>query len=164
MTISQFLDFMGEDDGFDSPLMPSRAYPDGKSYHISSPDAETGLRLNALAEITLKMNKGVEVSEFDVQRLRMDDRQEQEFAGEVLGNDVLDQMLADGCKWEHIRRLTQYAFTYFGVSPEAAENAAKQGLFSGKAPRQNRQQRRSGEAKSARQGSGGSKKAPKKSR
>jgi len=148
MTVSAFLDFMSEEDGFNSPPMPSVKYPQGKSYHVPSPDAETGLRLNALADVAMKLSKGFEVKEFDVQRLRMDDTEEKEFADQVLSPAVVTQMIDDGCRWEHVRRLTQYAFTYFGVSPEAAEKAAEAGMFSGKAPTPNRSQRRSG-AKSA---------------
>jgi len=144
MTVSSFLDFMSEEDGFKSPLMPSVKYPQGKSYHVPSPDAETGLRLNALADVAMKMSKGFEVKEFDIQRLRMDDTEEREFADQVLSAAVVQQMIEDGCRWEHVKRLTQYAFTYFGVSPEAAENAAKAGLFSGKAPAPNRAARRTG--------------------
>lgn len=157
--LGDFMDFM-EDDGFESPPMPSRAHPEGKVYRVPSPDAKVGLRLSALADLTLKMNRKQDVSEADIARLRLDDQEEIEFTEQVLSPELVAQMLADGVKWEHMKRLTMYAFTYFGVSKEAAENAAKNGAFSGKAVAPNRAARRSSGAKSAKsQGSGGSKKA-----
>lgn len=145
--LSNFLDFMDDSvdaDGFSSPPMPSAAYPDGHSYHIPSPDAEVGMRLNALADITLKQKRGLEVSEADIARLRLDGADEREFMAQVLTEDILEQMIADGVKWEHMRRLATYGFTYFAISPDAANEAAEAGLFSGKAlaPTGNRAARR----------------------
>jgi hypothetical protein len=133
------MDFMEDVDddasitGFSSPPMPSRAHPEGKQYRVPSPDAKTGLRLNALADLTMKQAKGVEFAESDVKRLRLDDKDEREFMGQVLSETLLEQMVDDGVKWEHLRRLGMYAFVYFGVSKEAADHAAENGLFSGKA-------------------------------
>lgn len=135
--LSQFLDFMDEADdgvtsGFDSPPMPSIAHPRGKQYRVPSPDAKTGLRLNALADMTLKQSRGIELSDIDVKRLRLDDKDEREFLSQVLGAELLEEMVSDGVKWEHLRRLAMYGFVYFGVSAEAADQAAANGLFSGK--------------------------------
>ncbi len=146
--LGQFLDFMEDEDGFNSPPMPSRAHPEGRQYRVASPDAKTGLRLNALADIMVKREMKVEVKERDVARLRMDDAEEEEFVRQVLGADrtdgsnALDEMIADGCKWEHIKRMSQYAFTYFGVSKEAADEAVKNGLLRGKIEAPNRAARR----------------------
>lgn len=136
--LSQFLDFMDEADegvtsGFDSPPMPSVAHPRGKQYRVPSPDAKTGLRLNALADMTLKQSRGLELSDVDVKRLRLDDKDEREFLAQVLTPELLEQMIDDGVRWEHLRRLAMYGFVYFGVSAEAADQAAANGLFSGKA-------------------------------
>lgn len=160
--LSEFLDFMdeaddGHSDGFTSPKMPSRAYPEGKQYHVPSPDAETGLRLNALADITLKSKRGQEVSEADVRRLRIADSEEREFLEQVLSTELVAELIADGVKWEHMKRLSMFAFTYFAVSPEAAENAAKNGLFSGKALPPNRAARRKKTSSGTASGSRGSK-------
>ncbi|WNM65424.1 tail assembly chaperone [Microbacterium phage Phonegingi] len=136
--LGQMLDFMEDEDGFKSPPMPSKTHPEGRQYQVASPDAMTGLRLNALADIMVKRENKMPVSDMDVARLRLDDKVEQEFVRSVLGaerNDggnALDEMVADGCKWEHIKRMSQYAFTYFAISPEAAVEAAKNGLLSGK--------------------------------
>ena len=142
-TLNDFLDFM-EDDGFDTSPIPSVKYPapEGKIYHVPSPNAETGLRLSALADLTIKMNKGIEISEADMRRMRLDDKQELEFTEQVLSKPLVDEMLADGVKWEHLKRLTAYAFTYFAVSPQAAMDAAREGAFNPKAVTPNRAQRR----------------------
>jgi len=156
------MDFM-EDDGFDSPPMPSKTYPEGHVYRIPSPDAETGLRLSAVADLSMKQSKGFELSEGDVKRLRLNDQEEREFIAQVLSPEVIDLMVADGVKWEHLKRLGIYAFTFFGVSREAADKAVEAGLFTGKELAPNRAQRRSKPAaKSARPASAGSKKASKK--
>jgi hypothetical protein len=155
------LDFMEDVDGFDTPLMPSTKHPKGKSYHVFSPDALTGMQLSAIVDITVKAQRGVEVSENDLRRLRVDDADEQEFIEKVLGKAVVDEMISDGCKWEHIKRLGLFAFTYFTISREAAEDAAKRGIFKGKAMEpQNRAARRStSKGTSTSSASGGSKKA-----
>lgn len=135
--LSNFVDFMDESDeargGFLSPLMPSPAYPAGKQYAVPSPDARVGLRLAALADLTLKQSRGATVTDADVKRLRLDDKDEREFLEQVLSNDIMQQMLDDGVKWAHLKRLAMYAFVFFAVSREAADKAAEDGLFSGKA-------------------------------
>lgn len=153
--LSSFMDFL-EDDGFDTPPMPSRAHPEGHVYRVPSPDAETGLRLSALADLTLKQSKGLEISENDVRRLRLNDQEEREFMAQLLTPELVAQMSDDGVKWEHMKRLSMYAFTYFAVSKDAADNAAANGLFSGKAPALNRAQTRA-KARSTRSGSAASK-------
>lgn len=156
--LSDFYDFL-DDDGIETPPVPSTTYPKGKAYVIPSPDALTGARLAALAELSAKMNKGVEVSERDVARLHLDDDEEREFAGQVLGT-ALAEMQDDGVSWVRIQRLTKFAFVYFAVGPEAAVKAAEAGAFSGKAPTPTRAQRRhpapTGAARKAPQGSTGS--------
>lgn len=161
--LSQFLDFMDEADegvtsGFDSPPMPSTKHPRGKQYRVPSPDAKTGLRLNALADMTLKQSRGIELSDIDVKRLRLDDKDEREFLAQVLTEKLLDEMVDDGVKWEHLRRLAMYGFVYFGVSAEAADQAAANGLFSGKAQAPTNRAARRANQKSTTSGSAGSKK------
>lgn len=143
--LSAALDFMEDEDGFLSPPMPSKAFPGGRQYRIASPDAKTGLRLNALADIMVKKEMGVAVAESDVARLRLNDDAEKEFVRQVLGaeytididgaqtvTNAVDLMVADGVKSEHLKRIAQYAYIYFGISKEAAEEARKNGLLSGK--------------------------------
>jgi hypothetical protein len=161
--LSKFLDFMDEvdeRDGFDSPPMPSPAHPEGKQYRVPSPDAKIGLRLNALADMTLKQSRGLDISETDVKRLRLDDKDEHEFLAQVLSQSLLDQMVEDGVKWEHLRRLAMYGFVYFAVSREAADQAAENGLFAGKALASTNRATRRGTKKTS-SGSSGSKKTKK---
>lgn len=157
--LSEFLDFMEEvapDDtpgatgaGFRSPPMPSPTHPEGVSYLIEAPSAVIGLKLAALADITIKASRGGEVTQVDVKRLRLDDQDETEFLEMCLGS-AYHQMLADDVRWPHMKRLGMYAFLFFGISEEAADAAAAKGLFSGKAPAPtNRAARRSGTKKTS---------------
>lgn len=131
-----------DDDTLTIPGIRSREFPDGKAYSIPSPDAETGMRLSVLAEIGTKIKQGVQVSDRDKMRLHFDDDEERDFAQQVLG-PVYEEMLADGVSWVRIQRVTQYAYVHFAFSPEAAQEAARRGVFAGKAPaRGNRAQRR----------------------
>lgn len=144
--LSQFMDFMEDEGGvggFDSPLMPSRSHPNGKSYHVPSPDAATGMWLSTLAELSMKAKQGGKLHEGDAERLKLDDEQEREFIPRVLSRPVFDEMVADGVRWEHMKRLSSFAFTYFAIGKDVATSAAEAGAFSGKvlAPA-NREQRR----------------------
>jgi len=130
-----------EDDGLTIPGVKSRAFPLGKTYTVASPDAETGAQLAGLAQIAVKVNRKVEVTERDIARLHLSDEQEREFAEKVLGA-TLAEMQADGVSWVRIQRIVQYAYTHFAFSPQAAEDAARKGVFSGKAPARNRAERR----------------------
>lgn len=130
-----------DEDGIVIPNIKSTKYPKGKTYTIPSPDVDTGIRLTGLAEIANKLNRKVEVSPRDVARLKLSDEEEREFSQQVLGS-AYEELLADGVSWVRVQRLTQYAFTYFAFSPEAAEKAAREGTFSGKAPARNRATRR----------------------
>lgn len=148
-----------DDDTLEIPGVKSRAHPEGKTYRIPSPDAETGMRLSALAEIAVKVNKSVAVNDRDVKRLQLDDTEEREFAQQVLGA-TYEELIADGVSWVRLQRITQFAYVHFAFSPEAAREAAERGVFAGKAPARNRAQRRakpsSGEAPKAPRASTGS--------
>jgi hypothetical protein len=114
-----------------------------RAYSIPAPDAETGLRYTALANIARKAAKGEEISDTDVQSLRLDDAEEKEFVNQILGDEVLAQMVEDNLPWPAITRTAQYAFTHFAVSADAARKAFEAGAFSGKAQMpQNRAARR----------------------
>lgn len=129
--LSELMDFL-EDDGFDTPKLPSRKFREGKSYHIPSPDAETGLFLSALIDLSFKQQSGIPISEEDTKRLTISNRDERDFSRRVLSDEVMDEMLADGVRWEHLKRITQYAFIYFAIGQEAADLAVQNGLFKGK--------------------------------
>jgi hypothetical protein len=140
--LHDFIDDAADDGGFWTPPVPSLAHPNGKQYRIPSPTALVGMRLTALADIAMKSNKGVEVAEADVMRLRISDEDERGFAEQVLGEEALEAMIADDVSWTHVKRITTFAFTYFAVSPESARKAAEAGLLSGKVQAPNRAQRR----------------------
>lgn len=152
------------DDGFDTPKIKSKKFPEGKVYHVSSPDAETGLRLEALANMAAVAAVGGPVSGERVNSLVMNDGEERSFMQQVLGA-TYQEMLDDGVPWVTMQRLNQYAFAYFAVSPQAANKGVEQGIFAGKAqgPEGNRAERRakakksSTGAKSAQPASGGGK-------
>lgn len=160
--LSTLLDFMEDidnDGGFDTPLMPSTKFPEGKKYRVPSPDAATGLRLAALADVTLKASQGGDLNERDARRLKLDDEEERDFIAQVLSQPCVDEMTSDGVKYEHMKRISQYAFLWFGVSREAAESAVERGLLAGKVLPLNRAQRRaSTKGSSTSSGSGASKK------
>jgi hypothetical protein len=143
-TFDGLMDFMEDDEaGFTTPPIPSREHPGGHQYKVPAPDAKTGLKLNALADIMLKQSKGIPVPEADIQRLHVSDEEERHFLEQVLGVEALNEMSEDGVQWPHIQRLGQYAFTYFAVSQDAAAQMVKDGLFKGKAmPAANRATRR----------------------
>ena len=104
-----------------------------RDYSIPAPDAETGLRYTALANVAKKAARGDDISETDLQALKLDDAEEREFSEQILGSEVLAQMVEDKLPWPAITRTAQYAFTHFAVSPEAARKAFEAGAFSGKA-------------------------------
>lgn len=128
---SPVFDFL-DDDGCVVPLVPSQKYPNGMTYTIPSPAAEDGIRFAALADLGLKVRRGLKVTEADRARLKFNDEEEHEFARDVLG-PVYQQMIDDGVSWVRMQRITQYAYTYFAIGPDAANDAAARGVFEGKA-------------------------------
>jgi len=126
-----------DDDALTIPHpIKSTKHPEGKVYSIPYPDAETGLRLTALAEIGRKVeqrrrgDRNVKISAAEAGRLVMDDKDEREFAMQVLG-ETYQELIDDGVRWPIIQRLVQYAYVYFAMGANAAENAARDGLFTG---------------------------------
>lgn len=120
-----------DDDSIRIPVpIPSRAHPEGKLYTVPSPDAETGVRLTALADIARKQQQGVRVSERDVARLHLNDEEEREFAQQVMGT-CYDEMMQDGVAWVTIQKVMNYAYIYFAMGRDVADKAAREGLFSG---------------------------------
>lgn len=143
--ISPYLGFLDEDD-LELPPIPSVKHPresGGKVYRVPLPDALVGARLAALGEIMVKQTKGIEITERDAKRLQLDDDEELVFQGSILG-PVKDEMVADGVKYEAIKRATNYAFVAFAFSEDAARQMAEDGRLTGKAVpvETNRQERR----------------------
>lgn len=119
-----------DDDGFDIPPIPSKAHPEGKGYHVPGPDAETGLWLAALAEISRRRAAKLPVPEADVARVVMDDAEELTFNERVLGT-AYTEMLADGVAWTRVQKLVAYAYIVWTFGKDAADNAARAGLLTG---------------------------------
>lgn len=122
MDLSQF-DAFFDDDALKLPPIKSKKYPAGKVYTVPSPDFETGAMLQKLASIAQRIQAGLPVSEDEARRLKFDDDQEVDLAKLLLG-DTLQEMKDDGVPWGPIRKVTQYAFTHYAISPEAAERLA----------------------------------------
>ena len=122
MDLSQFQDFF-DDDELKLPPIKSKKHPEGKVYTVPSPDFETGALLQKLANIAQRIQAGVPVSPTEAKSLKFDDDQEVDLAKMLLG-PTLEEMKADGVGWGPIRRVTQYAFTHYAISPEAAERFA----------------------------------------
>ncbi len=119
MDLSQF-DHWFDDDELKLPPIKSPKFPNGKRYTVASPDFETGAQLQKLASIAQRLSNGITVSKEEAEKLRFNDEEEVDLSKMLLGA-TLDEMLADGVPWGPIRKVTQYAFTYYAISPEAAE-------------------------------------------
>jgi hypothetical protein len=118
------LDLAGylDDDSIEVPGITSTKHHAGKTYRFASPDAKTGLRLAALADLGVKAHQGVDVG-VAASRLELDDDQELDLMRDVLGS-TLDEMVSDGVSWVRIQRLNQYLFIHFAMG----EQVAKKGL------------------------------------
>lgn len=138
-----------EEGGFDTPIpLASKSHPylkdddgrvqrdaqgrplGGKVYHVESPDAMTGARMSALADIAKATQSGGAVKPSDVAKLNMNDEEEREFGEQVLGR-TLAEMELDGVEWTIIQRMIQYGYIYFAMGADTAMKAAQEGLFSG---------------------------------
>lgn len=129
--LGRFLD----DDELVIPKVKSTKFPEGKDYHVPSPDAETGLWLSGLASLGARVANGdTKVTEEEMLSLQMNDKAERNFI-EVVLSTAYPEMVADGVSWVAIQRMSQYAFAYFAISPQAAAEGVKSGAFSGKAPK-----------------------------
>lgn len=128
-----------------------------RDYVVPAPDVDTGLRYTALANVAIKVNKGIDVSKEEMQSLNLEGAEERAFVHQILSDEVVAQMAKDKLPWPAVVRTASYAYTHFAVSPEAAKKAFEAGVFSGKAQgATNRAARRT--TPSVRQASRGSKK------
>ncbi len=101
-----------------------------RAYTVPSPDAETGLRLTGMANIAVRVKSGAVVTAEELASIRVDDDDERQFVAVVLG-PALDAMIADRIPWTVISRAAQYAFVYFSLGRQAAEQALERGVFKG---------------------------------
>jgi len=94
---------------FDYPDVPSKEYPDGKTYRVPSPSAEVGARLTAQAAVGLKAARGGLLTEKEQALLDLDDEEEKSFYEEILG-PVYEEMLADGVDWTLLANIARDAY------------------------------------------------------
>lgn len=127
------------DDSLEYTNVKSKAYPDGKTYRIASPDAKTGVWLAALAEVGVRAAAGADIAAEDLNSLKLDDDEEISLYQRVMG-PVYDELIEDGVPWTVLQKIGEDAYIYFALSPEVAD-ASLEG--SGNQPaRPNRAKRR----------------------
>lgn len=110
-----------DDGALDYPGVPSRAHPEGKTYRVPSPDAQTGLWLATLADIGRKAAVGGTLTKLEEASLKLDDEQEQTLYQRVLGN-AYDEMLADGVPWTVLKRIHDDAYMCFAMDQDLADS------------------------------------------
>ncbi len=92
----------------------------GKTYRLPAADAATGLWCQRIAEISMVMRLGGEVSDSDAKALQLDDDEEKSFVERMLTPAVYRQMIEDKVPWEHLRFAGRVAFAWATESREAA--------------------------------------------
>lgn len=120
---------------------------DGRDYTIPSPSARDGLWLSRLANFGAKVASDEEPSPEDLAKLELNDAQERDLYQIVLGS-AFDELMAN-VSWVKIQRLGRWAFIYFALGPEQAEQALTSGHLSGEAVRPSRQVRRAATSSSS---------------
>jgi hypothetical protein len=123
-----------EDDALDIPV------PGHRTFRVPSPDAETGVRLSAIFNAGLAVNRKEKIDEKTLRSLQMDDAEERDFLGMVLGS-AYAEMLAEKVSWTRIQRVGRYVFLHHAAGPEAAAAYVKEATR-GEAPAPNRASRR----------------------
>lgn len=140
------LDLAGylEDDALEVPGVVSTRYPDGKTYRVPSPDARTGLRLEAMVNLGVKARLGQDVGKA-AEALNVDDDEERDLYQMVMGA-AYDEMITDGVSWVRIQRLGKYLLLHFTMGEDAAQQALQRGALTGEAQAPNRATRRASKA------------------
>lgn len=126
---------------------------DGRDFTIPSPNARDGLWLSRLANLGMKVAGDAEPTAEDVERLQLDDQAERELYEVVLGS-AFEELVEADVPWVKIQRLGRWAFIYFAMGPEQAEQARASGALTGEAPRPNRAQKRAAMSSSSTRGGG----------
>lgn len=91
---------------------------DGKTYRISEPNAETGLRLQAVVSLGVSAAAKRDPRATDLALLN--DDQEIDLYRDALGT-AYDEMRADGLDWPRFRLAGMTAVLYWGASEDAAQ-------------------------------------------
>lgn len=130
--LPEFLD----DGALKYPGIVSREHPDGKTYTVPPPDADTGLRWASLGDLVMFQNPTAE----QLGRLKLDDDEEMSLYEQIFGctkdcrapiddagargpecGSTLDEMRADGVPWPRIRQIAQDAFMFWAVNEQFAD-------------------------------------------
>jgi hypothetical protein len=134
MAIKDLTEFLG--DTVLSVKVSGKAHPEGKTYRIAEPDADTGLYLMALAQTAKKTAAGAEVTSEQLASLQFEGGREVDLTRMVLG-DTYDELRSDGVPLSKIAGVVQYAFVHFTMGETVADQ-----LLSGEALAPNRKTRR----------------------
>lgn len=112
------------DTGLTYPRIPIAPADDGtprvKTYRVPSPDAKTGLWLTALWNLGAVRAGGGQMSDVDLERLKLDDDGEKDLYQRVLG-PAWDEMIQDGVEWEMLQKIGRDAYVCFASSEQAAD-------------------------------------------
>lgn len=153
--LDAFLKYV-EDDALALPM------PNGQTYLVPSPSIQDGELLQKLMALGTKaalhdqLRQELEghaeaagrplnaqerrrldeaaLSERELASLSLDDEEERTLQRRVLGDDLVEQMKADGVTWPQLQKAGQYALTYFTMGEEAADRAITRVVDAGKAP------------------------------
>lgn len=134
-----------DDDSLEIPGVVSRRHPKGHTYTVPSPDARTGLWLEAVAGIGMKAAAGGQLTEADGANLssQLSDTDERTLYERSLGS-AFDELVSDGVSWAHIGVLGKYAFLYWTMGKDGADSA----MAAEQAGPPNREARRAGQKSS----------------
>lgn len=94
---------------------------DGKIYRVPEPDAELGSWCTAMFAAGVAINIGEKPPEGGLPPLQLDDDAEDAMYRRVLGQELLDELRADGYGHVTIRLFGQTAFIWIAAGNEAAE-------------------------------------------
>lgn len=104
----------------------------GKTYVVPSPDARTGLWVQAMVATTAAARAGVTPDQGDVD-LVLDDDEELDLYKRVLGT-AHQQLLDDGVPWHTLRKAGVTAFFWIAYGDDVAERYWNGGTPAPKAP------------------------------
>ena len=120
------------------PAVPSSKHPEGKDYLVPYPDAATGARWTAQADLGWRKAQGAELTPDEDALLALDDQEEQTLYQRVLG-PVYDEMVADGVKWPHLVAIARDAYFVITDNTQLADSLlAAQGEAGARANRATR--------------------------
>lgn len=123
--LSEVIAFL--DEGHEYVGIKSERHPEGKTYRVPPPNAQTGLWLSTLAELGTVAASGGNLSAQDVADLTLDDDEEKPFYRRVLG-PAYDEMVADKVPVEFVTRAFLTALADFQTGREMAEVTWEAGL------------------------------------